>query len=72
MKLETAKLVNHYIDFDAETALRTYIEDRINELHKYLENCPVIHVENAQGKIEELRSLMRIKEYAHNVLKAKK
>lgn len=66
MKFDTAKSVHQYFD---DQAIKEYVEDRIKVLHTHLEDVRSMdEVCQTQGKIMELRYLLKAKEYAKAVL----
>ena len=70
MKEQVAKNVHR--DFLQDTIVE-YVEDRIDELHVSLETIHPDSLLEVQGRVKELRYLLRAKQYAKDVLeKAKK
>ncbi len=69
MKFEVAKNVNRDFDTHAWEALETYVQDRVTDLHKFLETAVGTEaILKAQGAIQELRNLLRLKENTKSVL----
>jgi len=67
VKRETARVVNQFFD---QIAIETYAKDRVNDIHFLMESCDEGSLKRYQGAIEELKSLLRAKEYAEAVLKS--
>ena len=68
MTPEVAKEVHSHFD---QTAIEAYVIDRINALHFALETAKE-EVANIQGRIAELKLLLKAKDYARDVLEVKK
>ena len=70
MTPEVAKIVHRFFD---QQALEVYVKDRLESLYKSFEYTKSFEeVEHIKGCIDELRYLVRAKEYAENTLKVLK
>lgn len=72
MREITAKKVNAAIHSEALEAFQMYIEERIEKNRDGLEGAKGDTVLALQGAISELRNLLKIRDYAVDVLKLKK
>ena len=68
MNLETAKILRRDMGPYGFEGISSYAEARIAAVHAAMESCKPDEVLKLQGSIEELRKLLKLKDYVSNFL----